>query len=128
MSKILVVDDDPAIVGLVIEMLEGHAVSSCGNGSDGIEMARKVMPDLIVMDVSMPKLSGTVACARIKGDPAMAHIPVILLTGWGKISDIEEGFTAKADDYIVKPFSPRTLKNRIEQLLAAKVSSGLCPV
>jgi len=127
MSKILVVDDDPAIVDLVTEMLEGHEVSSCGNGSDGIEMARKGMPDLIVMDVTMPKLSGTVACARIKADPALAHIPVILLTGWGKISDIEEGFNAKADDYIVKPFSPRTLKSRIDQLLVSKVPAGFCP-
>ena len=125
MSKILVVDDDPAIVDLISESLSEHEIRSANNGSDAIELSRKFMPHLIVMDVTMPKLSGTVACARIKRDPELGHIPVILLTGWGKISDIEEGFNSKADDYIVKPFSPRLLKNRIEQLLAPRIAEGL---
>ena len=112
------VDDDPAIVDLITETMEGHEIRSANNGSDAIEMARKYRPDIIVMDVTMPRLSGTVACARIKAEPGISHIPVILLTGWGKISDIEDGFNAKADDYIVKPFSPRMLKSRIEQLMA----------
>ena len=125
MAKILVVDDDPSIVALIRETLEGHEVISSDNGSDGIVMARQVMPDLIVMDVTMPRLSGTVACARIKADPALAHIPVVLLTGWGKISDVEEGFSAKADEYIVKPFSPRVFKARLEQLLGLKPVDGI---
>jgi len=128
MSKILLVDDDPSIVDLITETLEGHEIQSTNNGSDAIEVARKFMPNLIVMDVSMPRLSGTVACSRIKADAALMHIPVILLTGWGKISDIEEGFSAKANDYMVKPFSPRLLKNRIEQLLNSPVVSGFLPV
>ena len=118
MSKILVVDDDPAIVDLISETMEAHEIRSANNGSEAIEMARKFQPDIIVMDVTMPKLSGTAACSRIKAEPGLSHIPVILLTGWGKISDIEDGFNARADDYIVKPFSPRLLKSRIEQLIA----------
>jgi DNA-binding response OmpR family regulator len=124
MSKILVVDDDPAIVDLITETMEAHEVMSATNGSEAIEMARKFKPDMIVMDVTMPKLSGTVACSRIKGEAGLRHIPVILLTGWGKISDIEDGFNAKADDYIVKPFSPRLLKSRIEALMAPGPVSG----
>jgi len=124
MAKILVVDDDPSIVEIISEVLEGHELYTATNGSDAIEMAKTHMPNLIVMDVTMPRLSGTAACARIKNDPALAHIPVILLTGWGKISDIEEGFGAKADEYIVKPFSPRTFKSRVEQMLASQRAAG----
>ena len=127
MIKILVVDDDPAIVDLISESLDGYEIASANNGSDAIEMARKFLPNLIVMDVSMPRLSGTVACSRIKSDPDLKHIPVILLTGWGKLSDIEEGFNAKADDYIVKPFSPKLLKSRIEKLLVPRAAPGFVP-
>ena len=127
MNKLLVVDDDPAIVDLIIESLEGFEIQTANNGSDAIEVARKFLPNLIVMDVSMPRLSGTVACSRIKADPELKDIPVILLTGWGKLSDIEEGFNAKADDYIVKPFSPKLLKSRIDKLLAPKAAPGFVP-
>lgn len=124
MAKILVVDDDPAVIDLVREVMEGHDVSGSNNGSDGIEMARQIMPDLIVMDVTMPRLSGTAACARIKADPDLGHIPVVLLTGWGKVSDVDEGFSVRADDYIVKPFTPRIFRSRLEQLMGKKVPDG----
>ena len=118
MANILIVDDDPAIIGLVTDTISEHSVMSANNGADGLKLAREKKPDLILLDVSMPKLSGTVVCSRIKSDPELSHIPVIMLTAWGKISDIEEGFSLKADDYIVKPFSPAVLKSRIETLLA----------
>jgi len=118
MAKILVVDDDPAIVELVTETLAGHEILTATNGSDGLALARERKPDMVILDVSMPRLSGTVVCGRLKNDPATAQIPVMMLTGWGTVGDVEEAFANKANDYIVKPFSPRALKSKVEALLA----------
>jgi len=118
MATILIVDDDPAIVELVAETLAGHEILTANNGSDGLALAKEKMPDLIILDVSMPKLSGTVVCGRLKNDPATAHIPVIMQTAWGTVGDVEEAFANKANDYVVKPFSPRVLKAKVEALLA----------
>ena len=126
MAKILIVDDDPAIVELVAETLAGHEILTANNGSDGLALAREKLPNLIILDVSMPKLSGTVVCGRLKSDPATAHIPVIMQTAWGTVADVEEAFANKADDYIVKPFSPRELVARIRAVLR-RVRGGVQP-
>jgi two-component system phosphate regulon response regulator PhoB len=118
MAKILVVDDDPDIIDLVTETLTGHEILTAGDGLEGLALAQERKPDLVILDVGMPKLSGTVVCRRIKQDPATAHIPVIMLTGWGTVGDVEEAFANKANDYIVKPFSPKILKAKVEALLA----------
>jgi len=127
MAKILVVDDDPAIVDLITETLDTHEILSANNGTDGIERARKERPNLVIMDVSMPKLNGMIACSRMKNDPELSRIPVIMLTAWGRIADIEEGFATKADDYLVKPFSPKQLRHRVDLLLAPAGNAKACP-
>jgi CheY-like chemotaxis protein len=118
MATILIVDDNPDIIALVRETLAGHEIITASNGSDGLALAKEKMPDLIILDVSMPKLTGTVVCSRLKNNPVTAKIPVIMQTAWGTLGDIEEAFANKADDYIVKPFSPRALKAKVEDLLA----------
>ena len=120
MAKILVVDDDPMIVELIVQSLAGHEVLSANNGFDGVERARRERPDLIIMDVSMPRLSGTAASSIIKNDPELRSIPIITVTGAGRVAGSGEGFLGKGDGYITKPFSPRELYNRVESLLGSR--------
>jgi DNA-binding response OmpR family regulator len=84
-------------------------------------------PDLIVLDIMMPKLDGYEVCKTIKGSPDTAHIPVILLSAKGRNVDQKMGFDVGADDYITKPFSPRKLVERINQLLGQAVSEKQSP-
>jgi DNA-binding response OmpR family regulator len=120
MAKILVVDDELAIVALVTKTLAGHEILTAANGEEGLALARDQKPDLVILDVSMPKLSGTEVCIRLKKDPGTAQIPVLMLTGAGTVSNVEEAFANKADDYIIKPFPPKALRARVEILLAKK--------
>lgn len=117
MAKILVADDEPEVLELIQEALSSHEVVIAHNGKEAIAKAKSKKPDLVVMDVKMPILDGLKACKQIKDDPKTLHIPVLMLTGMGRMSDVEGAFQAHADDYIVKPFLPRILEGRINQLL-----------
>jgi two-component system response regulator MtrA len=119
MAKIVVADDDADIRDLVVFKLEqsGHDVFAVGDGAAAVEACRAETPDLAVLDVMMPGMSGFEACRELRGDPALAGIPVILLTARAQETDIEQGFSAGADDYVVKPFSPRELAARVTAVL-----------
>lgn len=119
MSKILVVDDDADIRELITFKLEslGHAVVSEGDGEGGLAAARREIPDLVVLDWMMPRLTGLEVCVELRGDAHLARVPVIILTAKAQEVDVQRGFAAGADDYIVKPFSPRELASRIDVLL-----------
>ena len=117
---VLVVDDDSDIRELVAFKLEqmGYTVTSEKDGEGGLAAALTEHPDLILLDVMMPKLTGIEVCQRLRDDPGTAGIPVILITAKAQEVDVERGFAAGADDYIVKPFSPRELATRVEAVLA----------
>lgn len=117
MAKILVADDNAEILELIQETLSMHELIIARNGEEAVAKARSEKPELIVMDIKMPVLDGLKACKQLKDDPNTLHIPVLMLTGLGKMSDVEEAFAAHADDYIVKPFTPRILEGRIVNLL-----------
>ncbi len=119
MARIVVADDDADIRDLVVFKLEqsGHHVVPVGDGSAAVAACREVLPDLAVLDVTMPGMSGLEACRELRADPALAGIPVILLTGRAQEGDIEHGFEVGADDYVVKPFSPRELASRVAAVL-----------
>jgi two-component system response regulator MtrA len=119
MAKIVVADDDADIRDLVVFKLEqsGHVVVPVGDGAAAVEACRDVSPDLAVLDVMMPGMSGFDACRELRADPALAGIPVILLTARAQETDIEQGFDVGADDYVVKPFSPRELASRVAAVL-----------
>ena len=119
MAKIVVADDDADIRDLVVFKLQqsGHEVVSVGDGAAAVEACRDVLPDLALLDVMMPGMSGFEACLELRADPALAAIPVILLTARAQESDIEQGFNVGADDYVVKPFSPRELASRVAAVL-----------
>lgn len=118
--NVLVVDDDPDIRELVAFKLEqlGHTVMTENDGESGLAAALANIPDLILLDVMMPKLTGIEVCQRLRDDASTNGVPVILITAKAQEMDVERGFAAGADDYIVKPFSPRELASRVEAVFA----------
>jgi two-component system, OmpR family, response regulator MtrA len=119
MAKIVVADDDADIRDLVAFKLQqsGHDVLAVGDGAAAVEACRDALPDLALLDVMMPGMSCLEACRALRADPALAGIPVILLTARAQEADIEQGFNVGADDYVVKPFSPRELASRVAAVL-----------
>lgn len=123
-GKILVVDDEIYIVHILDFSLgmEGYEVITALDGEQAIERLKVEKPDLVVLDIMMPKLDGYEVCKAIKSNPATKQTPVILLSAKGRNVDQKLGFDVGADDYITKPFSPRKLVERINQLLGQPVS------
>jgi CheY-like chemotaxis protein len=119
MAKILIADDEPDILDLIAFTLRfaGHEVIPTSNGAEAYESARSSFPDLIMMDVRMPRMTGYEACRAMKADPTICHIPVIFLSAKGQESEIETGLSAGAAEYILKPFSPDQLTEKIRQIL-----------
>ena len=128
-GKILVVDDEIYIVHILDFSLgmEGYEVVTALDGEQALEKLKAEKPDLIVLDIMMPKLDGYEVCKAIKSDPETRHIPVILLSAKGRNVDQKMGFDVGADDYITKPFSPRKLVERINQLLGQAVTERQTP-
>ena len=118
-GKILVVDDEIYIVHILDFSLgmEGYEVVTALDGEQALEKLKVEKPDLIVLDIMMPKLDGYEVCKAIKSDPVTRQIPVILLSAKGRNVDQKMGFDVGADDYITKPFSPRKLVERINAIL-----------
>jgi DNA-binding response OmpR family regulator len=120
MATVLLVEDDADIRFLVTYKLTqaGYQVRVFGDGLSAIAAAREHPPDLAVLDVMMPGMSGLEMCRELRKDPATASIPVIILTALAQEADIMAGFAAGADDYIVKPFSARDFAMRVNAVLA----------
>ena len=120
MTVVLVADDDADIRDLVAFKLEqaGLEVIAVEDGETALEEARARQPALAVLDISMPGLSGIDVCRMLRADPATAGMLIIMLTARVQEQDVEGGFSAGADDYVTKPFSPRELVSRIQALLS----------
>ena len=119
MKSVLVVDDQPAIRKLVRAALDGrgYRLLEAADGPSALATARRERPDLILLDLALPQLSGTEVCRQLKESPATADIPVLLLTGMVQGSIRDAARAAGALGCIEKPFSPRTLTARIGELL-----------
>ena len=118
-KKILLVDDEPDILELIGYNLkkEGHEVFTAQNGSEGIKIARREKPDLIILDVMMPEMDGMQVCNIIRQDPELRDITVAFLTARNEDYSQIAGFDAGGDDYISKPVKPRILMLRVQALL-----------
>ena len=126
-GRILVVDDEIYIVHILDFSLgmEGYEVLTALDGEQALEKATAEKPDLIVLDIMMPKLDGYETCKRLKADPITKDVPVILLSAKGRNVDQKVGFEVGADDYITKPFSPRKLVERINAILGQTSSQRM---
>jgi two-component system alkaline phosphatase synthesis response regulator PhoP len=126
-GRILVVDDEIYIVHILDFSLgmEGYEVITALDGEQALEKARAEKPDLIVLDIMMPKLDGYETCKILKAEPETKDIPVILLSAKGRNVDQKIGFEVGADDYITKPFSPRKLVERINAILGQSSSQRM---
>jgi two-component system, OmpR family, alkaline phosphatase synthesis response regulator PhoP len=119
MKRILVIEDDKDIVELVRYNLEkdGFQVTATGDGSTGLAQLRKGSPDLLVLDLMLPKVSGLEICKEVRKDASLNRLPILILTAKGEESDRIVGLELGADDYVTKPFSPRELVARVKALL-----------
>ncbi|WP_374316723.1 response regulator transcription factor [Aquabacterium sp.] len=123
--RILITEDQPDICKLIRMTLEfgDFEIHEANDGESGLNMARAIQPSVMLLDVMMPGLlDGYQVCQRIKQDPALKHIKVIMLTARGQATDLAMGEAAGADAYLVKPFSPLELIERVESMVATTVA------
>jgi DNA-binding response OmpR family regulator len=117
--RVLVAEDERDIRELIGFTLRfaGLDVTLTKNGVEAVEQALQLKPDLIMLDVRMPKMTGYEACRELKDNPDTCDIPVVILSAKGQDGEIQEGIEAGADHYIVKPFAPEELTNRVKDIL-----------
>lgn len=119
-KRILICDDDPAILRVLQVNLEveGYETLLAHHGEEALEIANAEKPDLIILDIMMPRLDGYQTCERLKSSDETRHIPVVFLSAKAQASDIEKGKAYGVEDYLTKPFDPDTLVETIERLLS----------
>ena len=118
-KKVLICDDEPYILESVsfIVREEGYQVLTAGDGEQALQVLSSERPDLVLLDIMMPGKSGFEVCRELKADESMRGTYVILLTAMGQDRDMEDGYQSGADEYMTKPFSPRSLRRRLHELL-----------
>ena len=120
--RIVVADDEPDVRELIACRLSrsGYEVVEATDGAEALRLALAEPPDLVVLDVMMPKLDGYELTRRLRADPATRRVPVILLTARAQEADVSQGFAAGADDYLRKPFNPDELVARVRAVLGRR--------
>jgi len=120
MPKIVVAEDERDILELIRFVLEfsGFEVVTASNGEEAVQKVQQVLPDLVLLDVRMPRMTGHEACQALKTNQVTRNIPVVFLSARGQESDIKLGLSLGAADYILKPFSPEELPVRLNRVLA----------
>lgn len=120
-AKVLIVDDEENIV-VSLEFLmqrEGYEVSIARDGDEALERIRADLPDLVLLDVMMPKKNGFEVCQEVKADPGLRSVRILMLTAKGRDTEVAKGLALGADAYMTKPFSTRELADRVRGLLSA---------
>ena len=120
MPRILIVEDEVEIADNLAALLsaKGHKTAVSYEGADGVLKARKDAYDLVLLDVMLPRMSGFDVCKMLRLDPKTQKVKIIMVTGLGRMGDVEEAFRAGADDYLIKPFDSARLFKKIEKVLA----------
>lgn len=126
MAKILIAEDERDIRDLITFTLKfaGHEVFPTTNGEEAVQAAFQILPDLILLDVRMPRLTGYEACEQIKANASTQDIPVVFLSAKGQESEVKTGMEAGAEEYILKPFSPDQLVERVRSILTKNNQLG----
>jgi DNA-binding response OmpR family regulator len=118
-KKVLICDDEPYILESVsfIVREEGYKVLTAGDADEALQLLLSEHPDLVLLDIMMPGKSGFDVCRELKADERLRGTYVILLTAMGQDRDMEDGYLSGADEYMTKPFNPRSLRRRLHELL-----------
>ena len=121
-SSVLIIDDSPEVHALLTSRLkpEGLTLHHCLDAQEGLIRAREIRPDLILLDVEMPGISGFAACALLKAEPRTADVPIIFVTGAAEVATKVKAFDLGATDYVTKPFEPTELRARVRAALRTK--------
>lgn len=121
-KKILLVDDEPHIITMLENRMKhaGYEVITASDGQEALLKAHKEKPDLIILDLMLPKLDGYKVCRMLKFDEKYKHIPIIMLSARAQEADKKMGETVGADGYVTKPFEPQVLLGKVKDLLAGK--------
>jgi len=130
-SRVLIVEDEPDIRGLLVFHIEreGYQVVRSSDGADALRQVRARPPDLVLLDLMLPGMDGLEVCRRLRQDPATAPLPIVMLTAKGDEVDRVLGLELGADDYIVKPFSPKEVVARIRAVLRrSRAPAGTAPI
>jgi two-component system alkaline phosphatase synthesis response regulator PhoP len=122
---ILVVDDEPALLRLMAFLLQrkGYGMLTATNGEEALHVIREQRPDLVLLDIMMPRLDGYEVAEAIRADPATAEIPIVMLSAKAQDEDIERGLAAGVDSYITKPFDPEKLAETVAAFLSGDPAS-----
>jgi DNA-binding response OmpR family regulator len=129
-SRVLVVEDEPDIRGLLAFHLEreGYQVTKCSSGAEAVRQVRASPPDLVLLDLLLPEMDGLEVCRRLRQDSATASLPIVMLTAKGEEVDRVLGLELGADDYVVKPFSPKEVVARVRAVLRrSRAAEGAGP-
>ena len=115
-ETLLIVDDDPNNLELLRDILtlQGYSIECATNGYDALDIARRLVPDLIILDVAMPRMNGYELCGNLKGDTLLKDIPVIFISGYATAVDKAQAFDIGAVDYISKPFEAMEVLSRVK--------------
>jgi DNA-binding response OmpR family regulator len=126
MARILIAEDERDILDLITFTLQyaSYEVIPTGNGEDALRMARTENPDLVLLDVRMPRLTGYEVCRQLKADESTRHIPVVFLSAKGQEAEVNTGLEAGAIEYLLKPFAPDQLITKIQSILGAAAREG----
>jgi DNA-binding response OmpR family regulator len=120
MAHIVVVDDEPEIVKLVAKVLEarGHRVTIGRDGQEALDLVARERPDVLVLDLNLPKVDGFEVCRRLKSAPDTRALPIVMLTAaFPSVDDADRGLTLGADEYVIKPFLREVLVHNVERLI-----------
>ena len=119
MPRILIVEDELDIAENIAALLiaKGHRATIVSDGAEALRLAQKELPDLLLLDVMLPRMSGHDVCRMLRADPRTAKLKIVMVTGLGRGGDVEEAFAAGADDYLIKPFDSARLFKKIEKML-----------
>ena len=126
-GRLLVVEDELHLQELLQYRLgqEGYTVACASTGEEGLKAARANPPDLILLDLMLPGMDGLEVCHALRRDEVTAHVPVIMVTARGEESDVIKGLEMGADDYVVKPFSPKVVAARVKAVLRRKAAEAV---
>ena len=125
-KRIMVVDDQPIVASLLEYMFrkDDWDIVSCRDPVEAVQSVREIRPDLLTVDVRMPRMNGIELCRRLRGIPETRDVPIIVITGSAQSATADEAREARVDAYVTKPFSPKALASKIRELLTRVESDG----